>query len=106
MELQDLHREIYLCCKREIHNKRDSIVEDAKQLMPMIQEFTKIVAEPNNFDMTIEEYRALRQYYFDILNDLISGIENRDCVLTYDALGYGLLEFVALFLPEGEWEKL
>lgn len=106
MEFQTLHKEIYMCCRKEIDWKRETLVDDAKKIFPLIQEFTQIVANPENFDMQPEEYQEFYQYYLQILTDIVHAVEVRDTVLLFDSLAYGLLEFVIIFLPEGEWEKL
>ena len=106
MELQTLHKEIYMCCRKEVDLKRETLVEDVKKILPLIQEFTEIVSAPDNFDMNTEEYQDFYQLYLGIVSDLVHAIEVRDNVLLFDTLAYGLLEFVVMFLPEGEWERV
>ncbi|MCR4955802.1 MAG: hypothetical protein K6A30_03870 [Lachnospiraceae bacterium] len=106
MELQDLHKAIYIACKQEIDMEREVIVDEAKKMMPMFRELLDIISNRDNFDMTEEEYLELHQYYMALLQEILDGIEHHDSVALYDTLGYGMLEFVEMFLPEGEWERL
>ena len=106
MELENIYRNLYYCCRKEAEWNRGTIVEDTRILLPQIQEFTEIISNPKNFDLKEEEYQDLLTYYMEVLNDIVIAMENHDIVLLYDALTYGLLEVMKLFLLEGEYEQV
>lgn len=106
MELEKFYRDIYYCCRKEADWNRETIIGDVRVLLPQIQEFTKLISDQDNFEMEEKEYQNFLEYYMTIIQDVVSAIENRDVVLLFDSLAYGLLDVIILFLPEGEWERL
>ena len=100
--MEKLYEKIKGCCELELIRRNHQLVNNARQLLPDIMEFTNMILKPSNFDCDTETYQALQAQYMSIIQDLMDGMDNQDEVLVMDSLYGGLLEFVNLFLDESE----
>lgn len=85
------------CC---VCGKKNDYVKRAKSLISDIQEFAIWFVEKNQFGIENTLYQALRENMLDILKDCTEAFEQKDRVLLLDALEYGLVEYLKMFLPE------
>lgn len=70
---------------------------DVYKHLPAIQEFTECV-----FRMITDA--EVQQDMMEILNDMLSALEQEDEVLLYDALRYGLMEYMKVIIEISEEE--
>lgn len=82
-----------------------------KELLPVqkcfgrIQEFAVWFMQADRLGQGEHVWKELNQRLLGILQDMVQAIEEGDYVLLHDAVTYGLLEYLAFFLPtvaEGE----
>ena len=83
------------------YQKKDNI-EKIKNIIPEMQEFVLWFLEANRFHIEEQLYQDMTQNLLYILQDILEAIQNRDCVLLHDALAYGLLEYLDMFVTKGD----
>lgn len=75
-------------------------IEMIKKIIPLIQEFVSWFLEENRFGIEQELYRGLCENLLNIVNDILTAIETEDRVLMNDAVAYGLMEYLEMFVGE------
>lgn len=80
-------------------------VEQVKKLVPQIQEFVLWFLEGNKFGIEEDVYQGMSNNLLMILEDIVMALEGEDSVLLHDAIAYGLLEYLELFVGEEEEEE-
>lgn len=88
MELKSHIEKLELLCT-EMENE-DEYIDEITNYLSVINgdiEWILECAQSGNNSFTINE-----QFVFQVLKDIIYGIENRDCVYLLDAVRYGLLQ--------------
>ena len=83
------------------YQKKDNI-EKIKTIIPEIQEFALWFLDHNKFHIEERLYQGMSNNLLCILQDILDAIENEDCVLLHDAVAYGLLEYLKMFVEEGD----
>lgn len=87
-----------------IYQKRNNI-ELIKKIIPQIQEFVMWFLEGNKFGIEEELYVGMQNNLLQILEDILAAIEQGDRVLLHDAIAYGLMEYLELFIESEQEEK-
>ena len=82
-----------------IYQKYDNI-ELVKKIIPQIQEFVLWFLKENIFGIDEAIYQGMCQNLINILDDIVSALEQEDCVLLHDAITYGLEEYLEMFLED------
>lgn len=102
-KIQKLYKEIRdIAAWYMIYQRRDN-VEQIRKIIPRIQEFVLWFLEGNRFGIEEDLYREMSINLNDILKDILTALEQRDMVLMHDAIAYGMLEYLKLFVdPEQE----
>lgn len=102
-KIQKLYKEIRdIAAWYMIYQRRDN-VEQIRKIIPRIQEFVLWFLEGNRFGIEEDLYREMSINLNDILKDILTALEQRDMVLMHDAIAYGVLEYLKLFVdPEQE----
>lgn len=77
-------------------------VEAIKEYLPQISEFVNWFVTENIFGIEDNLYQALTENLLGIVNDILQAIENNDRVLMHDAVQYGLMEYLGMFVEEEE----
>lgn len=103
--MKQLFDKIENCCTYEIKQRNHQLIKSVKGILPEIMEFTNIILDESNFDLDTETYQIIRAQYVDIVEDLMSGIENQDEVLVMDSLYTGMLDFMRMFLDDSNEER-
>lgn len=104
-KIQDLYRELKrIAAFYLIHQKRDN-VEEIKKKIPQIQEFVMWFLEENRYGIEEELYQGMSQDLLGILKDILAAFEQRDMVLMHDAVTYGLIEYLDLFMDAEEEDR-
>ena len=75
-------------------------VEAVKEDLPQITEFVNWFIKENIFGIDNSLYLSLCNNLMDIVKDIMQAIENNDRVLMHDAIQYGLLEYLGMFVGE------
>ncbi len=73
-------------------------IEKTKKIIPEIQEFVLWFLEENIFGIDEELYQGMSENLVVILQDLLTALQEEDMVLLHDAIAYGLLEYLRLFV--------
>lgn len=60
----------------------------------------------NVFEIDKTDYEKLQLLFINIIRDLSQGLKNKDVVLLEDAMEYGLLSFLEIFMDEDEVSRL
>lgn len=81
-------------------------VENAKKLIPQIEEFSSWFLSGNQFGIEEEIYQGLSQNLLVILDDIVQAVKEHDMVLMMDALENGVCEYLNLFVPEEYFEGM
>ncbi len=80
-----------------VYRLRQNIVK-TKKIIPEIQEFVLWFLEENIFGIDEELYQGLSKNLVIILQDILTALQEEDMVLLHDAIAYGLLEYLRLFV--------
>ena len=70
---------------------------EIKKIIPQMQEFAMWFLEANKFGIEEELYQDMSKNLVKILEDIVSALEQEDKELLYDAVEYGMMEYLALF---------
>ncbi len=80
-----------------IEQKRDNI-KLIKKIIPQIQEFVLWFLEGNRFEIEEELYQEMQSYLLQVLEDITNAIAQEDRVLLHDAVAYGMMEYLKMFM--------
>lgn len=80
-------------------------VKKIEELMPEIQEFVLWFLQGNQFGIEDDLYQDMCRNLLGILEDMEDALRCDDCVLMHDAVAYGLVEYLELFVSSEEEEK-
>lgn len=84
-----------------IYQNHDNLIL-VKKIMPQIQEFVVWFLKENIFGVEESLYQGMVQNLLQISGDIVTAIEQEDCVLMHDAVTYGLEEYLEMFLEKKE----
>lgn len=101
-KIQDLFTQINQIAVEYLFYQKRTNIEAIEKIIPQIQEFVLWFLEGNRFGLEEELYQGMQVQLLGILNDILQGIEQGDKVLLHDAMAYGLLEYLKLFIEEPE----
>lgn len=87
-----------------IYRKRESL-EEIREKLPQIQEFVLWFLEENRLGVETELYQEICNNMLQILKDLLEALEQDDAVLLHDAVAYGLMEYLKLFVVQRREEE-
>ena len=79
---------------------------ETKELLPLLNEFYERFLRENLFEIDKTDYEKLQLLFINIIRDLSQGLKNNDVVLLEDAIEYGLLPFLEIFVDEDEVSRL
>lgn len=97
-KINDLYQSFYqISFGYLVEQKRDT-VELVKKMIPQIQEFVLWFLEENRFGIEEELYQGMQSNLLQILEDITDAIEQEDRVLLHDAVAYGLMEYLRIFI--------
>ena len=80
--------------------------ENRKEILPirehlkMIQEFAVWFIQENPLNLDYSLFTQKQEELLDILQDIITAIEENDYVLMNDAISYGIMEYLKVCLSE------
>lgn len=80
-------------------------VKKIEKSMPQIQEFVLWFFQGNEFGIENDLYQDMCTNLLTILKDMEDALRYDDCVLMHDAVAYGLVEYLELFVSSEEEEK-
>lgn len=101
-KIQDLFTQINQIAVEYLFYQKRTNIEAIEKIIPQIQEFVLWFLEGNRFGLEEELYQGMQVQLLGILNDISQGIEQGDKVLLHDAVAYGLLEYLKLFIEVPE----
>lgn len=105
-KIQKLYRELTrITAGYLIYQDRNSI-ELIKKTVPQIQGFVLWFLEENRFEIDQELYQGMSSNLIYILEDILEAIKQEDRVLLHDAVAYGLLEYLELFIGVEQEDKI
>lgn len=87
-----------------ILQKRNN-VEQIKELLPQIQEFVLWFMEKNQFGIEQYLFDNMCKELVDILQDILTALEQDDKVLMHDAVTYGLCNYLKCFIEDVAEDK-
>ena len=70
--------------------------------IPQIQEFILWFVEKNRLPVNETDFLDMRKAILDIMKDIVDAIEIGDIVLLNDAVAYGLMDYMGLFIEVKE----
>lgn len=76
------------------------IMEEMMEILPQVQEFAVWFLGGNQFGISSEDYQALCENLLSILNDISKAMEQKDKVLMFDSIHFGILEYLKMFAEE------
>lgn len=104
-KLQDLYEKLRDIAVLYMIYKVRNNVEQLREIIPEIQDFVLWFLEGNRFGIEEELYQGMCQNLVGILDDVLQAMENGDMVLLHDALTYGLMEYLQLFVDIEQEEE-
>lgn len=102
--MEEKIKHLYMCINRigymRLETRSNDYIEQARKILPEIEEFTNWFLSGNQFEIEDDLYQALQQNLLGILEDIVTAIQENDTVLMLDALEYGISEYLTMFVPE------
>ena len=86
-----------------VYQERHTI-EMIKEIIPQIQEFVLWFLEGNRFGIEQALYQDLSTNLVNVVNDILTALQEEDRVLLNDAVAYGLMEYLEMFLDAKQEE--
>lgn len=77
---------------------KNNNIERVKEYLPQIQNFIEWFLQGNIWGIEEDLYQNMQLDIINILNDCVTAIKEDDHVLLQDAIGYGLLGYIELFV--------
>lgn len=77
---------------------KNNNIEKVKEYLPQIQEFVEWFLQGNVWGGEDSLYHEMQMDILGILNDCMIALKEDDHVLMQDAIGYGLLSYIELFV--------
>ena len=87
-----------------IYQERET-VKLVKKIIPQVQEFTLWFLEGNKFGIEDDLYQSMSRNLLVILEDILEALKQEDRVLLQDALAYGLMGYLDLFIEKEQEEE-
>ena len=87
-----------------VFNKTQKIgnIDAVKEYLPEISQFVEWFLAGNRKHIDDETYNLLASNLIEIMNDIVTAIENQDRVLMNDAIQFGLQEYLKMFIDVEE----
>ncbi|MEF2717854.1 MAG: hypothetical protein U0N42_01040 [Roseburia intestinalis] len=80
------------------YQKRNDLVP-VQACLKEIQGFSVWFMQENHLENNETEWKILCEKLIEILQDIVQAIEQQDYVLMHDAITYGMMEYLRIFLP-------
>lgn len=75
-------------------------IKRVQEEIPQIQKFAVWFMEENKYEVAPDLYKGMCENLLQILQDIVEAIQQDDHVLLHDAIAYGLLEYLKLFVEQ------
>ncbi len=102
--IQNLYQKLRDISALYLIYRMQSNVEQVKKIIPEIQEFVLWFLDGNRFGIEEGLYQGMCQNIIVILDDILQAMKQEDIVLLHDAVAYGLMEYLQLFVEEEQEE--
>lgn len=99
-KMEELRKKTEEIGLRYVVAQERGIIEETMKILPQIQEFAVWFLGGNQFGISEEDYQALSENLLDVLNDISNALEQRDKVLLFDSIYFGILEYLKMFAEE------
>ncbi|MEY8516786.1 hypothetical protein AALC25_07615 [Lachnospiraceae bacterium 29-84] len=101
-DIQELFEALHSVSVEYLTGLNRNNVERIIQLMPQIQQFAKWFLEKGQLEIERKINEELVVGFLQILKDITESLEQEDHVLLHDAIAYGVLDYLKLFLGQEE----
>ena len=101
-EIQTLYKSLHSVSVEYLTGINRDNIKKIRKLVPQIQCFATSFLEGNTFGIEQRLYQELSEGLLLILKDITEALKEEDHVLLHDAIGYGLLEYLKLFVGQEE----
>ncbi len=99
-KMRALHESLYSMTVGFLYYQSRKNIEEIKQVIPQVQEFVLWFLSGNQFGIEEELYQDMCTNLTQILQDIVTAMDQGDHVLLHDAVAYGLMDYVELFVPQ------
>lgn len=97
-KIENLYQSMYQISYGYLIEQKRENIELVKKIIPQIQEFVLWFLEGNRFGIEEVLYKEMQSYLLQVLEDITNAIEQKDRVLLHDALAYGMMEYLKIFM--------
>ena len=104
-KIRNLYQSLYQMSYGYLIEQRRDGVEEIKKVISQIEDFIVWFLEGNKFGIEEELYQEMQNYLLGILKDITDAIVQGDRVLLHDAIAYGLMEYLKMFVDLEQEEK-
>lgn len=106
MNIKQVYTKVLKACVGFSVYGTKKVEAETKELLPLLNEFYEQFLRENLFEIDKTDYEKLQLLFINIIRDLSQGLKNKDVVLLEDAMEYGLLPFLEIFMDEDEVSRL
>ena len=106
MDIKQIYTKVLRSCVGFSVHGNKKVEEETKELLSALNEFYEQFLKDNIFEINKTDYEKLQLLFINIVRDLSQGLKNKDVVLLEDAMEYGLLPFLEIFMDEDEVSML
>ncbi|MFG6384734.1 MAG: hypothetical protein K1V96_10820 [Lachnospiraceae bacterium] len=103
-KIKSLFQSVNLIAMDYLFRQKQNNIKPIQELIPQIQEFVLWFLEENRFGIEEELYRDMQNYLLQVLEDISTAMSQEDRVLLHDAIAYGLIDYLKLFVELQEAE--
>lgn len=104
-EIIELRDNIKNMCMRYIVINKSSLMKQAKDILPAVQNFAVWFIGAEDIGVEKEIKQQMNAEVLSMLEDINESLKNDDSTLMLDALYFGIYEYLTLFAPEEETEN-
>lgn len=100
--IRELYENVYSMKIGYLYYQSRKNLKEIEKIVPDIKEFVLWFLEENRFGVEENFYHDMCNNLIQILQDIIVAMEQEDHVLLHDAVAYGFIDYLEIFIPEEE----
>ena len=98
-EIEKLYDKLKIISDNFLDYKKRNDLVPVQAWLKEIQGFSVWFMQENHLENNETEWKMLSEKLIEILQDIVQAIEQQDYVLMHDAITYGMMEYLRIFLP-------
>lgn len=98
--IRELYESMYSMTIGYLYYQSRKNLNEIEKIVPDMKEFVLWFLEENRFEVDHNYYQNMCNNLIQILQDITVAMEQEDHVLLHDAVAYGFIDYLEIFIPE------